>query len=272
MRMGLTGLKKMGWLALGLLPMACHQSRTQSVNELQGYIEGELSYIASPFSGELKSLSKPRGSSVKVGETLFILEQEPQSMQLAAAQAAVLQAESRFQLATTRLERSQILYKNKAVQKDSLDAAFDERNEAQNQLESARQKSKELQWDLSEKTGKSMVNGRVYDTYYTQGEWVDSGRPVLSLLAPENIKILFFVPLKILSQVKVNQTIVVKTEQKTYDAKIEYISPEVEYTPPVIFSRENDIQLVYRVKAVPLATEAYDLHPSEPVLIQLKAP
>lgn len=259
-----------GWCALWVLPMACHQavSLDKASLELQGYVEGELSYMAAPFSGELKILSKQRGESVKQGDRLFVLEQEPQSMQLAAAQSAVLQAESRFQLAVTRLDRSQKLYQDKAIQKDSVDAALDERNEAQNALESARQKTKELEWSLSEKIGKAPVDGVIYDTYFRKGEWVQAGMPILSLLAPENIKILFFLPEKILSFVKVNEKIKVKTNGKSYEVRIEYISPQVEYTPPVIFSRENDVKLVYRVKAVPLLSQAYDFHPGQPVIVQ----
>lgn len=259
-----------GWCFLLVIPAGCHNATSldKSTAELQGYVEGELSYMAAPFSGELKVLSKQRGDTVKQGDQLFVLEQEPQSMQVAAAQSAALQAQSRLDLAVVRLERSKKLYEEKAIQKDALDAAIDERNEAQDGLESAKQKSKELEWSLNEKIGKAPVNGVVYDTYFRIGEWVQAGAPIVSLLAPENIKILFFLPEKILHSVKIREKIRVKTQDKSYDAFIEYISPQVEYTPPVIFSRENDVQLVYRVKAVPVLSQAYDFHPGQPVMIQ----
>lgn len=240
--------------------------------ELQGYVEGELSYMAVPFSGDLKALSKQRGDLVKKGDLLFILEEEPQSMQFIAAQNGIVQAQSRLQLALIRLERVQGLYKDKAIQKDALDAALDERNASQALLEEAKQKSEETNWNLRQKTAFAPVSGTIYDTYFTKGEWVPAGTPVVSILAPENIKIIFFIPEKILHEVKMHENVMVTTNDKKYQAKIEYISPQVEFTPPVIFSRENDSQLVFRIKAHPVLSQAYDFHPGQPVMIQFLEP
>ncbi len=41
---------------------------------MQGYIEGEFVYVASPLGGELETLSVQRGAQVKAGESLFALE------------------------------------------------------------------------------------------------------------------------------------------------------------------------------------------------------
>lgn len=47
-------------------------------NVLQGYVEGEFVYIASPFPGALESLNVERGAVVKQGDPLFALESEPE--------------------------------------------------------------------------------------------------------------------------------------------------------------------------------------------------
>jgi HlyD family secretion protein len=41
---------------------------------LQGYVEGEFVYVASPYAGALESLSVQRGSQVKRGDPLFTLD------------------------------------------------------------------------------------------------------------------------------------------------------------------------------------------------------
>ena len=50
------------------------------------------------------------------------------------------------------------------------------------------------------------------------------------------------------------------------DARISYLSPSPEYTPPILYNRENRSKLVFMVEAVfNDATAARDLHPGQPV-------
>ena len=43
-------------------------------DRVQGYVEGEYVYVASPFAGQLETLSVQRGMQVKPGAPLFALE------------------------------------------------------------------------------------------------------------------------------------------------------------------------------------------------------
>jgi HlyD family secretion protein len=257
-------------LCFSLLLFGCNSdSRTdKGPLQLQGYVEGELSYMALPFAGTLEALVKQRGTSVKKDETLFILDPDPEDMRAISAKSQIIEAQSRLDLAKARLSRTQELFKDKAIDRDSLDAAIDNYNEAKGNLIEAEQKSLEANWNLGEKMSKAPVDGRVYETYFTKGEWVKSGEPVLSILAPENIRILFFIPANRLHEVKMLQKIHVIVGNKRYEAQINYISPQVEYTPPVIYSRDNDVPLVFRVKANPLLSQAYNFHPGEPVMVE----
>ena len=49
------------------------------------------------------------------------------------------------------------------------------------------------------------------------------------------------------------------------EARISYLSPKPEYTPPVLYNRENRAKLVFMVEAVFAADAARDLHPGQPV-------
>jgi HlyD family secretion protein len=64
---------------------------------LQGYVEGEFVYVASPMAGALETLSVQRGVQVKIGEPLFALE-------CGAEKAAREQAERRLAEGQARLE------------------------------------------------------------------------------------------------------------------------------------------------------------------------
>ncbi|HEX6948560.1 MAG TPA: HlyD family efflux transporter periplasmic adaptor subunit [Nitrospira sp.] len=60
-----------GAVMASVVLMACQRPPSDRV---QGYVEGEFVYVASPFAGALESLAVRRGAQVRVGETLFALE------------------------------------------------------------------------------------------------------------------------------------------------------------------------------------------------------
>jgi len=54
-----------------------------------------------------------------------------------------------------------------------------------------------------------------------------------------------------------------------FKAKVNYISTQAEYTPPVIYSRETRANLVFMVEAVFAAADAANLRHGQPVDVQL---
>jgi HlyD family secretion protein len=46
---------------------------------------------------------------------------------------------------------------------------------------------------------------------------------------------------------------------------VSYLSPKPEYTPPVLYNRENRAKLVFMIEAVFDPGAARDLHPGQPV-------
>lgn len=129
----------------------------------------------------------------------------------------------------------------------------------------------EAQWRLQQKRISSPRQGLVFDTLYREGEWVAAGDPVVELLPPENIEVRFFVPESVVGKLRVGQSISVACDgcsSKTA-AKITFVSPQCEYTPPVIYSNENRSKLVYMVIAKPHPDQAALLHPGQPVTVSL---
>ena len=53
-------------------------------------------------------------------------------------------------------------------------------------------------------------------------------------------------------------------------AKVTYLAPQAEFTPPVIYSRENRARLVFLVEARPAPADAAKLHPGQPVDVTLE--
>ncbi len=69
---------RLGSFLVLVMAMVTGCDRT-SKEALQGYVEGEFVYVASPLAGSLESLSVRRGGWVKLGEPLFALEHGAES-------------------------------------------------------------------------------------------------------------------------------------------------------------------------------------------------
>jgi HlyD family secretion protein len=123
-------------------------------------------------------------------------------------------------------------------------------------------------WAVAQKSQSAPRAALIYDTLYREGEFVAAGNPVVSLLPAENIKVRFFVPEAEFAALTAGATvrIAITGRPAPLDARISYLSPSPEYTPPILYNRENRSKLVFMVEAVfNDATAARDLHPGQPV-------
>jgi HlyD family secretion protein len=126
------------------------------------------------------------------------------------------------------------------------------------------------EWELAQNKVASPITGLVFDTYYWPGEYVARGHAVASILAPEHVQALFFVPEPMLSTIKVGDIVQVRCDScQKRSATIRYISTANEYTPPVMYSEAMRDQLVYEVKADFSPDIALQFHPGQPVTITL---
>lgn len=152
-----------------------------------------------------------------------------------------------------------------------LAARSDEIRAAAADAQAARAVLKQAEWKLAQKTVTAPVSGLVEDTFYVQGEWVPAGSPVVSMLPPQNIKVRFFVREPDLGALKLGQTITITCDgcKDGIAAQVSFISSQAEYTPPVIYSKENRTKLVYLVEARTSPQQAVMLHPGQPVDIKL---
>jgi HlyD family secretion protein len=88
----------------------------------------------------------------------------------------------------------------------------------------------------------------------------------VSLLPPENLKVRFYVPEADFAGLKAGDALrVTVTGGTPLQGKVSYLSPKPEYTPPVLYNRENRAKLVFLVEATFTdAAAARDLHPGQP--------
>jgi HlyD family secretion protein len=217
-----------------------------------------------------------------------------------AIEAQKREAQAAFELAEAQLKRQQRLAASGFISRDALDQARsavaqararvaeydaqlrtarltareDEIRAAEFEISAARAALAQADWRLSQKSVAAPASALVHDTLYVQGEWVPAGAPVVSLLPPENIKVRFFVPERELGRIQVGDKVLISCDgcQQPESVPITYVSPQAEYTPPVIYSRETRAKLVFLVEARPDRADVLRLKPGQPVDVRLESP
>jgi HlyD family secretion protein len=152
-----------------------------------------------------------------------------------------------------------------AARSDEVEAAAAESRATQAELALAR-------WREGQRSRSAPTDATVFDVMYRVGEWVNAGAPVVALLPPGAVKVRFFAPEPLLARLAVGAQVGVACGgcAPGLTARVRYVSPQAEYTPPVIYSTGRHSKLVFMVEALPDAATA--LRPGQPVDVTLKAP
>ena len=213
--------------------------------------------------------------------------------ELAALEARIEQARSAAELSKRELARHNELFKTGAIAASDFDRArlSHERNTraiaeltaqlataqlgartdaiaaAEAEVAAAASAKQRTDWAVSEKTQSAPRAALVHDTLHREGEFVSAGTPVVALLPPENVKVRFFVPEADFATLKPGDRVRVSVTGRPapLEARIAYLSPRPEYTPPVLYNRDNRAKLVFMVEATLAPAVARDLNPGQPV-------
>jgi HlyD family secretion protein len=211
-------------------------------------------------------------------------------------EAALNEAKAMLQVASNNLDRARALHDKGWTTKAQLDDAVaqHDRNEAAvaeaekriaaaklpgrsdmiaaaaASAEAARHALEEAEKNLGKRKVAAPASGTVEEVYFRPGEVVNAGRAVIALLPPRNLKVRFFVDEPDRARLRVDQRVHLTCDGCPPDlhAKISFIAREAEFTPPVIFSREQRQKLVYLVEARPEGAAAA-LTAGQPVTVEL---
>jgi HlyD family secretion protein len=213
--------------------------------------------------------------------------------ELAALEARLEQARTAADLSKRELDRQNDLFKTGAIAASEFDRArlTHERNartieELSAQLATARLGARSdaiaaaeaevaaaaaakerADWTVAQKTQAAPAAALVYDTLFREGEFVAAGAPVVALLPAENLKIRFFVPEADFAALKAGDRVRASITGRTapIEGRINYLSPRPEYTPPILYNRDNRAKLVFMIEAAIDPESARELNPGQPV-------
>ena len=271
--------------------------QTLAVSRGMTVVHGDILFVLE-HAYEEAAVSEAEQGVVKAENILADLSKGRRPPELAAIEARLDQARSSYTLSRAEYERRSVLIANGSIPQEELDRArtdmdlnvalvaqltaeletarlaarSDILGAARSDLQAAAFRMQQARWRLEQKTQNAPTSGFVFDTFYREGEFVPGSFPVVSILPPGNIKIRFFVPETVLGTMFIGQKLTVSYDgsKDTIPATVSYISPQSEYTPPVIYSRETRSKLVYMIEAVPAAEHAAALHPGQPVDVRLE--
>lgn len=254
-------------LAMPLALAACDTAQPENV--FLGYVEGDFINVGPDNAGRLETLHVREGETVAKGAALFELESSNETAALAAAQARLDQAKATHNLSVVALERAKRLFDRGVMAQSSLDDAQNAYNTSRAAVAAVEADVASAQTTLDRRTVDAPVAGFVQQVYYRPGEVVAAGRPVVSILPPENLKVRFYVPEAQRARFGPGTKVSVTCDgcEAAVPATVYFLSENAEYSPPVIFSRETRQKLVYMVEARP-ADEPRILAVGQPVSVR----
>jgi HlyD family secretion protein len=246
-------IARVALIGVAVLLAACSK---EAENEFQGWVEADLIFVSPDEQGRVETMMVREGDKVEQGTPLFTLDADLQRADLAVAEAAVVNTKQAF-------DRAQQLLKVASGTQRDFDVAQAAYRQADAQLAAAKTR-------LDRRKLSSPIAGVIQQIYFRPGETVPASRPIMAVLPPGNIKVRFFVPERLLARIAIGNEVRVTCDgcPSNITAPITFISRNVEFTPPVIFSQEERSKLVFLVEARPAQTDM--LRVGQPVSVEVK--
>ncbi len=258
--------------------------------------QGDLLFVLDPYPEQL-TVQQNQAIVQENISTLSDLQKPKRPPEIDAILDQIEQAEANLTLAALRVKRFEQLYQHHAIELDRVDeikstqradyglkaqyqanlalarlGARDDQLAAQEaKVAEAKAQLSLAEWQLAQKKIVAPADGIIFDTYYQQGEYVAAARPVATLLPDSQIRIEFFVPVTMLARIHLRKPIQFICDgcQQASDADITYISSEAEFVPPLVYSRENEDNLVFRIKA--MIRRGTNFKPGQPVRVLIES-
>jgi HlyD family secretion protein len=208
---------------------------------------------------------------------LTLLRRGPRKQEVRRAEQLVAQAKAALDNARTSLGRAQDLLNRKVVpqsrvdqaraQVDVLQAQYNAAQEglsalragsrleqlhmAEANLEQAEILVRILQKKIQDCTVKSPTTGRVVARFLEPGELAGTGMPIVRVADLSEVWIMIYVSETELGRVKVDGPAEIRVDsfpQKAFSGKVTYISPQEEFTPKNIQTKDERVRMVFGVK------------------------
>lgn len=243
-------------IAVAQAEAALGQAQAQLANLLIGKRPEEIDVLDAMVRSAKADAEEKRRTLVRVADLL---------KRGTAAQATFDAAQTAVEVAEAEINQAEA---NLAVGK--LPARPEEIRAAESQVKQASTALDQAKWRLSKRQLTAPSAGRVDDIIRNPGDVAGPSAPVISMLPDGAVKLSVFVPQPSFSKLEVGKILKVRCDgcPDGLEARISYISPDPEFTPPVIYSLETRQKLVFLVEARPVDAKSM-LQPGQIVDVML---
>ncbi|RJP63283.1 MAG: HlyD family efflux transporter periplasmic adaptor subunit [Ignavibacteriales bacterium] len=222
-----------------------------------------------------------------------LLNKGARSEDKSQAAEALNQAEASYQSAKTDFERIENLFENQSVTKKHYEDAKTRLTISEAQLNSAKQNLRKienlarpeeldqakaafnaavanvklLQKRVNDCYVLSPINGQIVRNFVEMGETVNPQSSLVRVSNQSEVEVFVYIQETDLGKVKLGQKVEIFSdsyEGKAYEGKVTYISPEAEFTPKNIQTKEERTKLVFAVK-IKVPNPNYELKSGMPV-------
>lgn len=282
-----------------LVLTAC-SAEAPAVETLQGYGEARFTYIAAEEGGRIRAVAVTEGQAVAAGDVAFELDvtrvalaadEAAASAAAAAARVdragalaqAVRRAQAEAAVAQQNLARSRTLFQRGFVAQARLDSDLAAARTADAALAQARAEHAAARTDaggaeasarLAQRRVQDMrvtapSDGVIHMVYRRAGEVVASGSPLAALIAAGDMRVRFFVPQAMVARLPPGAPVTFSCDgcPQGLAGRVSFVANEPQFTPPIIYSRDQREKLVFLVEAIPADPSA--IRPGLPIEVGL---
>ncbi|MGE5497102.1 MAG: HlyD family secretion protein [Syntrophothermus sp.] len=305
-------------LVISLAVWGCGGGKDKNKIEASGTIEATNITVSSKVAGQIISLNKNEGETVKAGDTLLTIDHEMLDIQLNQASASKELSDAQLQLlrkgarqedivsAEENLKQAEInasqakndndrmssLYQSKSITKKQYEDAPARYEITKAQLNSARENARKMknlarpeeirqaQANLQRsEAGVEQLKKNIRDSYVTApasgiivkkfveaGESVNMSSSLMRISDLAQVDLVIYVSEEELGKVKLGQKAEVSVDafpDKKFEGRVTYISPEAEFTPKNIQTKDERTKLVFAVK-IKVNNPDFSLKPGMP--------
>ncbi len=266
-------------LLISLLMSSCNENKESA--DAYGNFESLEYYVSAKANGELINFSIEKGVTIKANTIVGQIDTvmlHLQKQQLFAKQTSILskldEVDSQTSVVQSKLsnlklnkKRLENLVNDKAAPQKDLDNINTEIEIAKKQINQAKVKKKSImdeqkvllsQIDLVNKQISDCqvinpVEGVVLEKFIEEHEFCVMGKPLYKLANLSKLELKAYVSARQLAEIKIGQKVKIAIDGSTnsldyFDGIISWISAEAEFTPKVIQTPEDRLNLVYAIK------------------------
>lgn len=243
-----------------------------------GLIEADEALVSAEIAGQVLERRFAEGQEVHAGDTLLVIDPTRVELNLDAARAgrSVLEANLRTarvqvdqakrteEYASTEFDRIQRLLESGTANKQQMDKATYERDQAAIQARAAKAQVASLEAQITQADANiaqlkrqlrdcypiAPVPGVITDKLIDNGELLAPGKAIARIARLDSVWVKVYLPSGDFAQVKIGDTARVSTESggQHFTGRVVWTAEEAEFTPKNVQTEESRADLVYAVK------------------------